>query len=161
MTDNHIHVPVRVRWSDLDAYGHVNNAAMGTLLEEARIAAFWRTGSADDEVEGLDHSVRAQVAIATGGPDAPIGTFVGFQAVEYIAPISYTDNPVIVEMWIARIGGASIEINYLVRSEETVFAKAATTLVVVDMASGKPRRLDDEFRAAATRYLDDPLTFRR
>jgi acyl-CoA thioester hydrolase len=33
-------IPVPVRWTDLDAYGHVNNAAMVRLLEEARIAAF-------------------------------------------------------------------------------------------------------------------------
>ena len=28
-----------VRWSDLDAYGHVNNARFLTLYEEARVAA--------------------------------------------------------------------------------------------------------------------------
>ena len=37
-------VPVTVRWSDLDAYGHVNNASLLTLLEEARVAAFWAGG---------------------------------------------------------------------------------------------------------------------
>src|SRR5665647_2574121 len=37
-----LHVPVPVRWADLDAYGHVNNVAVLGLLEEARIAAFWR-----------------------------------------------------------------------------------------------------------------------
>ena len=36
-----LHVPIRLRWSDLDAYGHVNNAEMLRLLEEARIQAFW------------------------------------------------------------------------------------------------------------------------
>src|SRR5699024_1528274 len=35
-------LPIPVRWTDLDAYGHVNNAAMVRLLEEARIAAFWQ-----------------------------------------------------------------------------------------------------------------------
>ena len=29
-----LHVPIKLRWSDLDAYGHVNNAAMLTLLDE-------------------------------------------------------------------------------------------------------------------------------
>ena len=29
-----MHVPVRLRWNDLDAYGHVNNAAMLVLLED-------------------------------------------------------------------------------------------------------------------------------
>jgi len=28
-----MHVPVQIRWNDLDAYGHVNNAAMLTLLD--------------------------------------------------------------------------------------------------------------------------------
>ena len=28
-----LHVPTRVRWSDLDAYRHVNNASMLRLLE--------------------------------------------------------------------------------------------------------------------------------
>ena len=27
-----------MRWSDMDAYGHVNNARMLTLYEEARVA---------------------------------------------------------------------------------------------------------------------------
>jgi acyl-CoA thioester hydrolase len=30
-------VPVNVRFRDLDAYGHVNNAVFFTYLEEARI----------------------------------------------------------------------------------------------------------------------------
>lgn len=37
-----LYVPVRLRWSDLDAYAHVNNVEMFRLLEEARITAFWR-----------------------------------------------------------------------------------------------------------------------
>ncbi|AAT89120.1 conserved hypothetical protein [Leifsonia xyli subsp. xyli str. CTCB07] len=38
-----LHVPIKLRWSDLDAYGHVNNAEMLRLLEQARIEAFWLT----------------------------------------------------------------------------------------------------------------------
>ena len=30
-----LHVPVPVRWADLDAYGHVNNVAVLRLLAEA------------------------------------------------------------------------------------------------------------------------------
>jgi acyl-CoA thioester hydrolase len=41
---------VPVRWSDMDAYGHVNNARFLTLYEEARVAMFFvgaaSTGSA-------------------------------------------------------------------------------------------------------------------
>ena len=30
-----------LRWSDMDAYGHVNNARFLTLYEEARVALFF------------------------------------------------------------------------------------------------------------------------
>ena len=33
-------VQVPPRWGDMDAYGHVNNVAILSLLEEARIAVF-------------------------------------------------------------------------------------------------------------------------
>ena len=35
-------IPISLRWSDFDAYAHVNNAEMLRILEEARIQAFWR-----------------------------------------------------------------------------------------------------------------------
>src|SRR5699024_241737 len=47
-------IPVHMRWSDIDGYRHVNNARMLTLLEEARIAAFW------DSVPGLDDTAAAR-----------------------------------------------------------------------------------------------------
>ncbi|OUE16058.1 putative ABC transporter ATP-binding protein [Clavibacter michiganensis subsp. michiganensis] len=37
-----VHVPVHLRWADLDAYDHVNNVEVLRLLEEARVRAFWR-----------------------------------------------------------------------------------------------------------------------
>ena len=37
-----LHIPIPLRWGDLDAYGHINNVEMLRLLEEARIQAFWR-----------------------------------------------------------------------------------------------------------------------
>lgn len=40
----HILVPLTVRWGDLDAYGHVNNAVYFTFCESARIAYFEAVG---------------------------------------------------------------------------------------------------------------------
>lgn len=37
-----LEVPVQLRWSDMDAYAHVNNVEMLRLLEEARIEVFWQ-----------------------------------------------------------------------------------------------------------------------
>ena len=44
-----LHVPIALRWADLDAYGHVNNAVMLRLLEEARIQVFWADSAAGHE----------------------------------------------------------------------------------------------------------------
>lgn len=37
-------VPVSVRWGDMDAYGHVNNAVYFTYCESVRLAYFERIG---------------------------------------------------------------------------------------------------------------------
>ncbi|HNP15801.1 MAG TPA: thioesterase family protein, partial [Terrimesophilobacter sp.] len=36
-----IHIPIPLRWGDLDAYNHVNNVQMMRILEEARVRALW------------------------------------------------------------------------------------------------------------------------
>ena len=96
-----LHVPVPVRWSDLDAYEHVNNARMLTLLEEARIAAFWS-----------DPAGGAPTAVLETGPGAPSITLVAGQRIEYLAPIPFHREPLDVELWIGRLGGASLEVCY-------------------------------------------------
>ncbi|HWH27196.1 MAG TPA: thioesterase family protein [Pseudolysinimonas sp.] len=157
-----IHVPIRLRWSDLDAYGHVNNAAMLTLLEESRISVFW--GSGDLRVDGVND---ADTPVADMGAASTI-TLVARQEVEYLAPIPYLREPLDVELWIGRLGGASLDVCYEVRSPlegdashgpQTVFAKASTTVVLVDTATGKPRRITDRERAAWGEYLEAPVAF--
>lgn len=151
MTNGHVLVPVHIRWADLDAYGHVNNVAIATVLEEARIAVFWKQNVPDGTDElGL-----------VSGPDAPLATLVGYQAIEYVAPIAFRTDPITVELWISKLGGASIDISYLVRDDNQIFARALTTLVMVDRSSGKPQKLDPDFRARAVSLLDDAVKFRR
>ncbi|MGO2741761.1 MAG: hypothetical protein ACTIAP_12255 [Cellulosimicrobium funkei] len=41
------------------------------------------------------------------------------------------------------------------------YAKAATTIVVVDAATGSPRRISEAERAAWEPFVEEPLTFRR
>jgi len=155
-----IHVPITLRWSDLDAYGHVNNAEMLRLLEEARIRVFWADRSA---AEG--HEV-PHTALIAGGPDAETVTLIAAQQIEYLEPIPYLRRPLDVQLWIGRLGGASIEICYEVWSPQgdadpVLFAKAATTLVLVDNATQRPRRLTDTERDIWSAHLDEPVTFRR
>lgn len=146
-------VPVLVRWSDLDAYGHVNNASLLTLLEEARIAAFWAGGAVDAPA----------TAIIDAGADASTVTVIARQEAEYLAEIPHHREPIIIETWVGQLGGASMEICYEVRSPDTsqLYARAQTTVVMLDAASGAPRRLTAEERRAWQPYVEAPIAFRR
>ncbi|MET4051337.1 acyl-CoA thioester hydrolase [Frigoribacterium sp. PvP054] len=153
-----LHVPTRVRWSDLDGYRHVNNASMLRLLEEARIDAFWSAEGAVDE--------RSSAAVLDGSPDAATMTLIARQELEYLIPIPYLRAPLDVQIWVGRLGGASLEVCYEVWSPEGVeprqlFTKAATTIVLVDSATNQPRRISGVERDAWAPYVEEPLTFRR
>jgi acyl-CoA thioester hydrolase len=149
-----LHVPVTVRWSDLDAFEHVNNARMLTLLEEARIAAFWSDPEGD-----------APTAVLETGPDAPSLTLVAAQRVEYLAPIPFLREPLDIELWIGRLGGASLDVCYEIFSPHgaeprVLYTRAATTVVLVDRATGAPTRLSDAVREAWAPNVEDPIVFR-
>ncbi|MCS0499074.1 acyl-CoA thioesterase [Protaetiibacter mangrovi] len=150
-----IHVPIRLRWSDVDAYAHVNNAEMLRLLEEARMEAFWRP---DEGVDGRP------TAVLDARPGAAVLSLIARQEVEYLAPIPFQRTPIVVELWIGRIGGASIDICYEVYSPDGVeprvrYTVASTTLVMVDATTGRPSRIADELRELFAPYVETPVGF--
>ncbi|NUU06673.1 thioesterase family protein [Leifsonia sp. C5G2] len=156
-----LHVPIKLRWSDLDAYGHVNNAEMLRLLEEARIEAFWVT---DDSGQGSGEAVGGSTAVLDGRPGADTLTLIARQEIEYLAPIPYLRQPLDVQLWLGRLGGASLEVCYEVWSPEgtepaTLYSRAATTIVLVDATSQRPRRINERERDAWTPYLEEPVAF--
>ena len=150
-----LHVPIRLRWSDIDAYAHVNNAAMLGMLEEVRIQAFW-TAADGAEQQGP--------AILDGRPGAETLTLIAHQEIEYLRAIPYGRAPLDCEVWIARLGGASLDVHYEVYSPQGVeprelTTRAASTLVLVDATTQKPRRITDAERAAWSPYLEAPTVF--
>jgi acyl-CoA thioester hydrolase len=153
-----LHVPIKLRWSDLDAYGHVNNAAMLTLLEESRISVFWHGDLGVDGVSDV-----AAPANETG-PQGDTLTLIARQEVEYLAPIPYLREPLDVQLWIGRMGGASLDVCYEVCSPQgsepsVLFARAQSAIVLVDSTTLKPRRMTDGERERWGVYLDDPVVF--
>ena len=159
-----LHIPTSLRWSDLDAYGHVNTAQMFGLFEEARIHAFWAGGDgiADDHFP---------TRILEGGPDAKTFTLIAHQEIEYLAPIPYLRDPLDIQLWIGHLGGASLDISYEVYSPiaragheqvtQTLFCRASTTIVLVDAGSMKPRRLTDLEREAVAPYVETSVVFKK
>jgi acyl-CoA thioester hydrolase len=172
-----LHVPTRLRWSDLDAYGHVNNAQMLRLLEEARIEAFWKTDPdapdtallgdatvAGDIAEPPANALGGTTAVLDGRPGADTLTLIARQEIEYVAQIPYLRQPLDIQLWVGRMGGASLEVCYEVWSPlgtlpELLYTRASTTIVLVDRDSERPRRINVRERAAWEPYLDAPVVF--
>jgi acyl-CoA thioester hydrolase len=161
-----LHVPIKLRWSDLDAYGHVNNAEMLRLLEEARILAFWVDDNGADGASLDEAAAGSTPAILDGRPGSDTLTLIARQEIEYLQPVPYLREPLDIELWIGHLGGASLEICYEIYTPAAVtprqlFTRAASTLVMVDAASERPRRITDRERDAWSPYLDDPIVFKR
>lgn len=152
------HVPIRVRWRDLDGYGHVNNATMFTLLEEVRVQAFWVVPPESGEPP-------RPLGVVKAGIDADTNTLIAAQSIEYRAPIPQLYKPLDIALWISEIGAASAEVSYEVWSpvgepDRTLYTVARSTIVFIDAASGRPRRINDAERAAWLPYLGPRVEMR-
>ena len=139
---------VGLRWSDMDAYGHVNNVQYHRLLEEARIIAF-----AD-----WFHSSGGESMLSSG-------VLLARQEVEFLDQLVHRTAPVQVDMWITHIGGASWDMASEVRDAKDqggrVYARAESTLVAFDRSAQRPRTLSEQERNALRAYLGEPARMRR
>jgi acyl-CoA thioester hydrolase len=147
-----LEIPIALRWADIDGYAHVNNAAMLTLLEEARIAAFWASD---------DPSAGDQAALLEAGPGAASLTLIARQEIEYLLPIEYTRIPLRIRLWISHLGGASLDVSYEVCVADVVHARALTSIVLVEAATGRPRRITPTEREAWAPHLAPQVQFRQ
>jgi len=150
-----MHVPIHLRWGDLDAFNHVNNTSMLKLLEEARVRVFWvpEAGESAPDTAVIDSSLASGVL-----------TLIARQEIEYLAPVPYRRDPLDVQMWFGKIGGSSVEVCYEVFSSrgsepQSLYARAASTVVQVDAATGRPVRLADSTRRAWLPYVGEPIVF--
>jgi acyl-CoA thioester hydrolase len=138
-----------LRWSDMDAYGHVNNVMFLRLLEEARVAAF---------TEG----------VSAGRDLASTGLLVSRSEIEYLEPLLYKPAPIAIDLWTTRIGAADFDMSYEVldRTEDgsgtgRVYARAETNLVAFDLEKLRPRRISPQERARLEEWNDTPIRWRR
>ncbi|MGD3107202.1 acyl-CoA thioesterase [Streptomyces sp. YGL11-2] len=129
--------PCPLRWSDMDAFGHVNNAVFVRYLEEARIDFMRRLAPGGDS------------------PSFKGGSVVARHEIDYVRQLVHRPEPVTVELWVRKISAASMTVGYEVKDEETVYLRASTVVVPFNFAEGRPRRLTAEEKAILKEYLDD------
>jgi acyl-CoA thioester hydrolase len=122
---------LQVRWSDLDALGHVNNATYLTYLEQGRI------------------DFCSTLSLWDGKPDK-LGLIMARAVIDYKLPLN-ADDGVTVYTRVARIGGKSFETEQHVVCERggqsAVAAVATITIVVYDYPASLSVAIPDEWRA--------------
>lgn len=122
-----------VRWSDMDAYGHVNNAVYLTYLEECRDA--WA------------QSVLGRVTDTWDFVLAHVG-------IDYRRQLTQDDGEVLVRCRLAGYGRSSVRTTEeILTAEGVVSASAESVIVPRDPQTLRARRLTDEERA----ILDEEL----
>ncbi len=127
-----IRVPLQLRWSDLDAYGHVNNVAIVGLLEQARVLAFW--SDADPILPPL-------------AADADTWVLVAGVDVSYKKVIDHRTEPIEAEVSVSRCAGASFVVGYRLIVDGDVCVTATTTMALVDPATSAPTRMSPALRS--------------
>ena len=132
------HVPLR--WTDQDAYRHLNHARAVTLLEEARIDLFFDAAS-DSGVGGF----------ATGLLVVELG-------VRYRRQITYRPEPLLVEVWVDQVRAASFRISYALHDGPSeahpVAIEATTGMALFDLEEQRPRRITGDERAFLEKWAD-------
>jgi acyl-CoA thioester hydrolase len=123
---------VHMRWSDMDAYRHINNSAYLQYLEQARVAMFFHRN------EGFS-----------------AGTVISRHEIDYLRPVIYHPEPLRLELWIGKVRGASFVVHYEVYDGDTLAARAQTSCVTFDFEIDRPRRLTDEERGILLSFDDD------
>ncbi|MEU7060305.1 thioesterase family protein [Streptomyces sp. NPDC046197] len=121
-----------VRWADMDAYGHVNNAVFLTYLEEARI----------DFMSGRD-------------PLPGQGSVVARHEIDYKRQLVNRSRPVEIELWVTQIRAVSFTVAYEVKDADQVYATASTVIVPFDFEEQRPRRITKEEREFLREYMQD------
>ncbi|HEU4528187.1 MAG TPA: thioesterase family protein [Actinomycetota bacterium] len=127
-------IRLQVRWRDMDAYGHVNNAVYLNYLEEARDAWVEKVlGPAADDVW---HFVLARVAI------------------DFRRELKQEDGEIVVRCGLDSIGRSSLRTREEIRTRSgELSAEAAAVIVPRDPATGSSRPLTEEERSALEREL--------
>ena len=130
-------VAVPMRWSDMDAYGHVNNVVFLGYFEMARVDLFFERASLEERT-GLRR-----------------GTVVAEHSIRYQRPVVYSAEPLQVQIWVSGVRAAVFTCHYEVFDRGRLAVTGSTLLVPVDFALNRPRRLTPEEKVFLNKYLDD------
>ena len=127
-----------MRWSDMDAYGHVNNVVFLQYFEMARVDLFFERASLEER-SGLRR-----------------GTVVAEHDIKYLRPVVYSAQPLDVEIWVSNIRAAAFTCHYEIVDHGSLAVTGSTLLVPYDFTISRPRRLTPDEKEFLRRWTDEP-----
>ena len=135
MNDEFRHrTPLQVRFRDIDAFGHVNNAVFFSYLEQARVTYLMDVLGADRNIQRLP-LILARVEL------------------DFRAPI-FMAEPLTVTTQADWIGRTSFGLSHrlLAGDEGRLAGEARTVLVAYDYANSRPMPVPDDWSARMSRH---------
>jgi acyl-CoA thioester hydrolase len=133
------HYPVKVRFSDMDVYGHVNNVKYFEYFQEGRVAMMRR--------------LREQ-----GGADQMGRLVIAQSDITYRAPMEMRPEPYDLHLWVQRVGTKSVvfdgEIVDNLAGQRVVLARSRVVVVFFDLATGRSMTPPEDVRTAFQALLD-------
>ncbi|MGZ6545047.1 MAG: acyl-CoA thioesterase [Actinomycetota bacterium] len=125
---------IRIRWRDMDAYGHVNNGVYLTYLEECRDA--W-----------------AQELF--GGPNGSWDFVLAHIGIDYRSQLTQADGEIVVRCRLASFGRSSVRTREeIVKADGTVAAEAEGVVVPRDPDADRSRPLTEQERESLQAELE-------
>ncbi len=124
-----------VRWDDIDAFGHVNNAKYLTFAQEARFQWSWYQFVERNQTPSLVEMVVARAEV------------------DYIAPIYEGGAFVDVHIWVDSVGTSSFTLNYEISSKGVLHARIKTVQVAISMETKKSRPITELEREFLKEYM--------
>jgi acyl-CoA thioester hydrolase len=118
---------VEVRFRDIDAFGHVNNAVVSSYVEQAR--------------------VRFLVDVLDVDPVGRMPLILANINIDYLSPIFFND-PVEIGSRVDWLGSTSIAMSHLLKAAERELARSTSVLVAYDYEQARPMPVPDDWRQA-------------
>ena len=127
MSDDFRHrTRVEVRFRDIDAFGHVNNAVVSSYLELAR--------------------VRYLIDVLDIDPVGRMPLILAMIKIDYLSPIFFRDE-VHIGSQVDWLGNSSIAMSHLVQAGDgRELARSSSVLVTYDYAQASPMPVPDDWR---------------
>jgi acyl-CoA thioester hydrolase len=131
-------VAVPMRWSDMDAYQHINNVAFLGYFEMARVSLFFDHPT-HDEKTGMRR-----------------GIVVVSHEIAYKRSVLYDADPLEVQIWVSGIRAAAFTCHYEVFDHGQLAVTGSSLLAPFDFALNRPRRITPDEKAWLQRWTDEP-----